>query len=195
MKRTAIIPFIILSVTNFSFTQKKEAPTENIKFGKIEGVKKHQTTYPYSPEELDEFTKLCQTVLGDFDKGEFDKVELKIEKIEMMMPQFEKSFMHSNAIHKLNIAKGRMALKEGDVQLAKIFLFKSAKIKGSPQLSSFGPNMSLVKDLAEVKEFESAIEYLKLCKNFWQTDFGKLDYWISKLKENEVPHFGANLLY
>ena len=64
-------------------------------------------------------------------------------------------------------------------------------------LSSFGPNMALAKELLEAGEKAAVIEYLQLCKNFWDyaQKRGTLDRWIKTIKAGEIPEFGPNLIY
>jgi hypothetical protein len=62
-------------------------------------------------------------------------------------------------------------------------------------MNSFGPNVSLAKDLLEKGEKEIVIEYLTLCKSFWEMHRGRLDDWIALAQAGRVPDFGANLVY
>ena len=39
---------------------------------------------------------------------------------------------------------------------------------GSPQLDSFGPNMTLAKELLEKGQPDVVLHYFALCKNFWE---------------------------
>ena len=69
---------------------------------------------------------------------------------------------------------GRVALKRGDVETAKRELLLAGATPGSPQLDSFGPNMSLAKDLLEKKQADTVIEYFALCVKFWKLEDGNL---------------------
>jgi hypothetical protein len=62
-------------------------------------------------------------------------------------------------------------------------------------MNSFGPNVSLAKDLLEKGERDAVIQYLELCRKFWKMDNGRLDQWIKEIKAGKVPQFGANLVY
>jgi hypothetical protein len=62
-------------------------------------------------------------------------------------------------------------------------------------MNSFGPNVSLAKDLLEKGERDAVIQYLELCRKFWKLDNGRLDQWIKEIKAGKVPQFGANLVY
>jgi len=90
---------------------------------------------------------------------------------------------------------GRVALKRGDVETAKRELLLAGATPGSPQLDSFGPNMSLAKDLLEKKQADTVIEYFALCGKFWKLEDGNLKRWSVLAKAGEMPDFGANLVY
>ncbi len=100
-----------------------------------------------------------------------------------------------NRIHHGNLILGRIALVEGDTDEAKARLIKAGKTSGSPQLNSFGPNMSLAKELLEKGETEVVLEYFALCKLFWKSPRQQLEQWTDDVKANRVPQFGANLKY
>jgi hypothetical protein len=96
-------------------------------------------------------------------------------------------------IHQGNLVLGRIALRAGDVEQAKRHLLASAKTKGSPVLSSFGPNMSLAKELLEKGERQAVLDYFALCGIFWKGE--ELEAWTKKVEAGKVPDFGANLEY
>jgi hypothetical protein len=102
---------------------------------------------------------------------------------------------NGDAVYTGHLVLGRIALEEGRLDEAKLHLLASGKISGSPVLSSFGPNMSLAKDLLDKGEQESVLQYLELCREFWGSGSGKLDEWIKDIHEGRIPEFGANLLF
>ncbi|MEM8947647.1 MAG: RNA polymerase subunit sigma-24, partial [Planctomycetota bacterium] len=65
----------------------------------------------------------------------------------------------------------------------------------SPQMDSFGPNMTLAKELLEKGEKEVVLEYFELCRTFWDMGHGRLDQWAKDVKAGNTPVFGPNLLY
>lgn len=100
-----------------------------------------------------------------------------------------------NAIHKGNLILGRVALREEDVVSAKRYLLRAAETPGSANLISFGPNMTLAKELLEAGEKEAVLEYLEKCAKFWEMDFGKLKYWAEIIQSGRTPKFGTQLIY
>lgn len=100
-----------------------------------------------------------------------------------------------NRIHHGNLILGQIALLDGNVDDAKSRLLLAGKTNGSPQLNSFGPNMSLAKALLEQGETDVVLAYFDLCKKFWSSPNRKLEQWIDDVKSNRTPQFGANLAY
>ena len=102
---------------------------------------------------------------------------------------------YGNRIHHGNLILGRIALREGDIAEANTRLIRASKTPGSPQLKSFGPNMTLAKELLETGERDVVIEFFRLCAKFWDMEQGKLDEWAALVEEGKIPDFGANLRY
>ena len=88
---------------------------------------------------------------------------------------------------------GRVSLSKGDVKQADQYLLASAKTPGSPQLDSFGPNMTLAKELLDKGESESVLQYLELCRKFWEGEQQGLDEWRQAIRNGKTPDSGANL--
>ncbi len=99
-----------------------------------------------------------------------------------------------DAVHHAHIVLGRVALVNGDLQGAKERLVLAGQTTGSPAMKSFGPNMSLAKELLEKGERETVVKYFDECAAFWN-DRGKLAQWTALVKAGETPQFGANLVY
>jgi hypothetical protein len=100
-----------------------------------------------------------------------------------------------NLIHKGNLVLGRIAVREGRIADALIFLERSGGTPGSPQLNSFGPNMSLAKDLLEAGETRAVLAYFEQCRAFWKMGGSQLDKWAADVRDGKIPNFGANLRY
>ena len=106
--------------------------------------------------------------------------------------QEEQGWNYGNIIHNANLILGRIALNEGKIDQAKHHLLEAGKTPGSPQLNSFGPGLSLARELLEKGERQVVIEFLNLCAKFWKMDRGRLDTWTRQLREGEVPDFGGS---
>jgi hypothetical protein len=101
---------------------------------------------------------------------------------------------YGNAIHHGHIILGRIALLSGNLAEAGEHLSAAGQTPGSPQLNSFGPNMTLAKELLEKGERDAVIRYFKLCANFWK-NHSELDTWIATVRGGGIPNFGAHLAY
>ncbi len=132
------------------------------------------------------------------DAGEFEEARryaselLTLTRSEDIPKYFRED---GNAIHYSNLVLGRCELREGNIEQAKKHLIASGQTKGSPNLNSFGPNMSLAKDLLENGEQEVVIKFFELCRVFWESHADNLQEWSEQVQQGEIPHFGANLHY
>jgi hypothetical protein len=106
-----------------------------------------------------------------------------------------KNWNYGAAVHKGNLILGRIAVREGRIADAVTFLRASSEIPGSPALDTFGPNMSLAKDLLERGETEAVLAYFELCRAFWKMGGERLDAWSNEVRAGAIPNFGANLRY
>ena len=138
--------------------------------------------------------------LGDagkdaFEAGETEEAQELAQELLNLAPNYEDNWNYGNAVQDANLVFGRIAVTQGRLDDAKQFLIKAGQSPGSPQMDSFGPNMSLAKDLLEKGETEVVLEYFELCRKFWKLDKGSLDQWSREVQAGEIPDFGANLLY
>jgi hypothetical protein len=73
----------------------------------------------------------------------------------------------------------------------------SERVRLSPvaggQRDSFGPNMSLVKDLFEAGERQAVLTFLDECQAFWKMDRGRLKQWADQVNSSRLVDFGADL--
>jgi hypothetical protein len=102
---------------------------------------------------------------------------------------------YGTAWHDSHMVLGRLALKRKSVAEARGHLLKAGQTVGGGTLSSFGPNVSLAKDLLDRGEKPVVMEYLRLCKNFWTGPHNPIDHWIQDIEAGRKPEFGANLGY
>ena len=94
-----------------------------------------------------------------------------------------------------NMVLGQVAIRKSDVDGARQYLIAAGMTSGSPTLNSFGPNMSLAKDLLEAGERDSVLAFFDECRAFWKLGSSKLDQWSVQVLDGKVPDFGANLVY
>lgn len=98
-----------------------------------------------------------------------------------------------NRTHFGHLVLGRVALVEGNVEEAKFRLIAAATIQGSPQLNSFGPDMSLAAKLLEAGEKDVVLKYFELCAMFWESGKDELADWTALVTFDRMPDFSMNL--
>jgi TonB family protein len=125
--------------------------------------------------------------------GALDKASLYAN--ELLTTARTGDWNDGNAIHDANMVRGLVALRSGNVEQAAKDLIEAGKTTGSPQLNSFGPNMTLASELLKRGQRDAVLEYLSLCKKFWTLGADRLDTWIDLVRTGGTPDFGANLLY
>jgi hypothetical protein len=112
-----------------------------------------------------------------------------------MAPQYSNNWNYGNAIYYGHFILGRVALRDGNTNEAARQLLAAGDTPGSPQLNSFGPNLTLAKDLLAQGEAQTVLAYLAECKTFWKAGGGKVDEWIEAVRAGATPEFGPNLRY
>jgi len=125
--------------------------------------------------------------------GALDKASLYAN--ELLTSAHAGDWNDGNAIHDGNMVRGLVALHSGNVEQAAKDLIEAGKTTGSPQLNSFGPNMTLASELLEKGQRDAVLEYLTLCKKFWTLGADRLDTWIDAIRTGGKPDFGANLMF
>ena len=98
--------------------------------------------------------------------------------------------LYSDATFISNTVLGHIALKNGQLETAKEHLLNAGDVTGSSVLNSFGPGMSLAKELLDRGERETVIKYLDQCSKFWRMDRGSLAKWKTAIENGNTPNFG-----
>ena len=129
-------------------------------------------------------------------RGKLDEASRLARELLDLAELFRHDFHYGNAVHHGHRLLGEVALRCGDLATARAELLESGRTPGSPQLNSFGPNMTLAKGLLEAGERDVVVQYFELCSAFWKYDLqGSLPAWSAEVREGRIPEFGANLLY
>jgi len=141
------------------------------------------------------FALLPRLAVAAFNAGELNQAESYAQEL-LASASDSKNWNYGNAIFFGNMIIGRVALRrDKNISQAQASLLAAGHTPGSPQLNSFGPNMSLAKDLIEAGDRDTVLEFFQLCRVFWKMDYKKLDGWIAMVKGGGTPDFGANLVY
>lgn len=165
--------------------------------------------YPRTPEaRLQKATNTLATASGterfyalndaakeSFETGKIEDARKYAAELLTAASNYPSDWNYGNAIQDGNIVLGRIAVRENKIDDAKQHLLAAGNSHGSPQMNSFGPNLTLARDLLEKGETNTVLQYFNECSKFWKMDYGKLDDWSNAVKTGQSPNFGANLLY
>jgi len=145
--------------------------------------------------EEERFEWLGLTAFTAFQAGDLKRArELTLESLSIA-EKHRDSWDYRNSIHKGHLLLGQIALDSGDIDNAAKELLAAGETPSSPQLHSFGPNMSLAKALLEHGQRDAVLRYLDKCRTFWEMGHERLDEWRAAIEQGKVPDFGANLVH
>ncbi len=124
--------------------------------------------------------------------GELDKA---VAYANEMLATDDNGWNKGNLIYYGNYVLGIVAIKNGDLESAAKYLLQAGDTPGSPQLNSFGPNMTLAKELLDRGQKDTVLAFLKKCSKFWTSPLGPCNKWIQQMEEGQTPDFRMNLSY
>jgi beta-lactamase regulating signal transducer with metallopeptidase domain len=124
--------------------------------------------------------------------GDTDKA---VNYANQMLAASGEGWNKGNMIYYGNFVLGMVAVKNGDLESAEKYLLQAGDTPGSPQLNSFGPNMSLAKELLERGKRDTVLAFLKKCLKFWTISISPCSKWIQQIEEGQMPDFRMNLNY
>jgi hypothetical protein len=146
--------------------------------------------YTAGEEKSGDFSALADLAMAAFEAEAFDRARTYANRLLDIGGHDPTA---GNSIHHGNLVLGRLALHDGNRAKARTYLLASGRTPGSPQLDSFGPNMTLAKELLEKGDRQTVLDYFRLCSKFWNDP--ALTQWTVQVRNNEMPEFGSNLLY
>jgi hypothetical protein len=168
-------------------------------------------------EAYDKYLKLTRSAPAAYRAGDKRAAAAQANELLEMATTYRKDWNYGNAVHSAHLVLGRIAADAGRMGEAKRHLmesvtslpytFESIKTepweepfpkrpyKASPQMDTFGPDMSFAHFLLEKGEKEAVLKYLDLCGRFWKMGEERLDLWRKQINDGEVPDFGPNMVY
>lgn len=179
-----VVPLLIAQSMGKSYPETPESRLE-----------KATNTVASAPSEAEKFYALDDAAKQSFVTGKIEDAHNYATELLTLAPKYRADWNYGNAIQDGNLVLGRIAVRDGRIEDAKQYLLEAGKSRGSPTMDSFGPTMSLAKDLIEKGERDTVLQYFELCRKFWKMDYGKLDQWSQEVKAGQTPDFGANLVY
>lgn len=186
-KRFVISLFIFIGILTFSAYR-------NYSYITLSDFEKSQIELKKADSEIERFYALNDAAKKSFEAKDYDKARSYAQELLLLAQSHKKDWNYGNAIYDSHIVLGRLDLLDNNIKSAQQHLFSAVQTPGSPQLDSFGPNMTLAKDFLERGDRDTVIDFLFQCKKFWE-DHEQIDKWVREIKEGKIPDFGANLAY
>jgi hypothetical protein len=119
--------------------------------------------------ELEKFYALGQRAQDAFGRCDFDAAKSLAQEYLQLAEKYRDDWNYGNAIHDANALLGRVAVVEGDLAAAKEHLLAAGTTTGSPQLTSFGPNLDLAAELLARGERGAVLQYLNQIASVWHS--------------------------
>lgn len=152
----------------------------------------YREEYDLTNDDEDKTLLLCNMAECAFEVRDFTGAEHYSRLLLVAAYLYDKDhWNYGNAVHWGHIYLGKTALKHGDKEGALRHLEEAGKTPGSPQLNTFGPDMTLAASLLEMGETEVVLEYFRACGSFWKMEMGRLTYWTEAINKGEVIDFSA----
>jgi len=143
-------------------------------------------------DESDRGNLLADLGKAAFVAGDLEKAHTYSEQL---LHNVADDWNRGNRLHFGNLVLGRVALAKDDIEGAAQYLLAAGRTPGSPQLNSFGPDMSLARDLLERGQTQVVVRYLELCLDFWKMGQDRLKEWIALIEAGRTPDFSRNLRF
>ena len=191
MKRIVVIALLMLSCSAYQRVAFAADPTPTAQEEALSNAEKALPT-----DTKERFYKLSEVAAAAFDAGDYDKAETYANELLSDANRYQTNWNYGNAIFYGNLIVGRVALKrDKNVSQAESYLLAAGRTPGSPQLMSFGPNMSLAKDLLSAGETSTVVDFLDECAKFWKMGGDRLSDCKKTIQSGGTPNFGSNLNY
>jgi hypothetical protein len=128
-------------------------------------------------------------------EGDVDAAEARAKALLKTARSRSGHWDEGNLIHHGHLILGHLRLRAGDEEGATEHLLAAGRTRGSPQLNSFGPNMTLAKALLERGQRQPVLDYFRECAVFWTSGIEQLAEWQGMVEHGGTPDFGPNLDY
>ncbi len=159
---------------------------------------KSMTRLNNAADEYSRWVALGSAALWSVDVGRLDDANAFAHELEALLLKYPTDWNYGNAVSKVHSTFGRLALKRGDIELAKRELALAGASRGSPQMDTFGPNLSLARDLLATGDpgaREAVLAHFDAIEKFWRMDSGALRVWREDVRAGHEPNFGIALLH
>ena len=153
--------------------------------------------HPKLSVSLNEFNRYHELAWSAFQEKKYDALEFFLEQCRNIAAGTKRGLAYPLSVHLTHTYRGLVALDKNDRETAKLELLKSAMVRKSPMVSTFGPNMELALALLKLGERDVVLTFLKRCRKIWYLPF-RLFFarkWERQIKEGIIPDFKGNLMY
>jgi beta-lactamase regulating signal transducer with metallopeptidase domain/tetratricopeptide (TPR) repeat protein len=135
---------------------------------------------------IDRFYALEAPAKAAFEAGDFATAHQYAQELLQMAPQYPKDWNYGNALYTGNSVLGQIALAQGDIPSAKNYLAAAGDSPGSPQLNSFGPDLTLARQLLEKGEKDAVIAFLGKIAKFWKGHEVTIQDWQKAIRQGQT---------
>ena len=146
-----------------------------------------------SGDQMRRFYALAELAKAALTARAIEKSAAYANELLSAAPRHRNDWNYGNAIHDGNMVLGLLALNQGNVKPASQYLLDAGSTPGSPQLNSFGPDMSLAQALLEKGERDTVLEYFSRCRTFWKMGRDNLDAWTETVRAGGMPNMSMNV--
>jgi len=136
---------------------------------------------------LNRFYSLEDLISVEYERGNYDAAIQFINEYLELADLYRGNWNYGNAIHDSYRYLGLISYSQGDLNEAAKNLIKAGESTGSPQLSTFGPELDLANLLLHADKTEEVKVYLNGIKKFWEMDNGVVDSWLNQISSGEKP--------
>ncbi len=165
------------------------------------------------------YLKLTKSAPEAYVAGNRSEAAEQAKSLLAMVHIYRRDWNYGNAVHAAHLVLGRIAADSGQMNEARRHFFESVTslpyafddtitktqpweepfpklpYKASPQMDTFGPDMSFARFLLEKGEKEMVLKYLDHCERFWTMGVDQLTLWRQQINAGEIPNFGPNMIY
>ena len=163
-----------------------------------EHYQKSMTGLNGATDEYGRWVALGSAALWSVDVGRLDDAKAFALELDLLLVKYPTDWNYGNAVSKIHSVRGRLALKRGDIEQAKRELALAGASPGSPQMDTFGPNLTLARDLLATGAQgtrDAVLAHFDAIEKFWRMDAGALRVWRDDVRAGREPNFGAALLH
>jgi len=136
---------------------------------------------------LEHFYRLEEQIRAAYESQDDAQLKARANEYLNLAALYRCNWNYGNAVHDANRYLGLASLRSGDLSQAATFLVLSGKSTGSPQLDTFGPDLTLADELLKHGQADAVKAYLTDIKHFWRMDNGQVDEWLSAIDRGERP--------